>query len=65
MAGGVARLGQRILDEGTVRLWTFGNAQFLLRNDFPAERRENLAKFAQLAGIAGGDDEFHAATAVF
>ena len=47
----VTRLLQRIFDEGVMRLFALGNAEFFLCNGFPAERREQGAEFAQLAGI--------------
>ena len=47
----MARLLQRILDESVMRIFAFGNTEFLLCNGFPAERREQGTEFAQLARI--------------
>ena len=57
MRAGVARLGERVLDERDVRLVGFGDAELGLRDDVDAERREQPAEFAQLARVAGGEDE--------
>ena len=54
----MARLGERVLDEGRVRLVGFGDAQLGLGHHLEAERREHLAELAELAGVAAGEDEF-------
>ena len=58
VAADVARLGQRVLDEGAVRLFRFGNAELRLREHLDAKRCEHLLELAQFAGIVGGDDQF-------
>ncbi|MNC95699.1 hypothetical protein D3C83_128830 [compost metagenome] len=50
----MARLGERVLDEGAVRLLGLGDAQFRLRHDLHAERGQHLAELAQLAGVVAG-----------
>ena len=57
-AADVARLGQRVLDEGAVRLFGLGDAELRLRQHLDAERREHALELAQLAGIVGCDDQF-------
>jgi hypothetical protein len=58
VGAGVARLGEAVLDEGDVRLGAFGDAEVGLRRGLDLERFEDARDFAQLAGVAGGDDEF-------
>ena len=47
----MARLGERVLDEGAVRLLDLADAELGLRHHFHAERSEHLPEFAQLAGV--------------
>ena len=54
---GVTRLGQRVLDEGCVRFLRIGNVKVGLGNDVDAQRRQQPLELAQLAGIAGCDDQ--------
>src|SRR5687768_13877275 len=56
-AARVPRLGERVFDEGRVRLFGLGDAELRLRNDLEAERLEHLPELAELARIAGGDDQ--------
>ncbi|MNT15699.1 hypothetical protein D3C72_1507680 [compost metagenome] len=56
-AAGMARLGQRVLDEGDVRLFGLGHAQFALGHQFDAQGREQGGKLAQLAGVVGRQDD--------
>ena len=61
-AAGVARFGERVLDETAMRLLGIGHTEIRLRDDFHSERREERLDFTQLAGIRRGKDEFfHAA----
>ena len=53
----VPRLGERVLDERDVRLVRFGNAERRLRDHLDPERGEQPVELAQLAGIAGREDE--------
>ena len=53
----VPRLGERVLDEGDVRLGRLGDAEFRLRDHLDAERRQQAAELAQLALVAGREDE--------
>src|SRR3972149_5857326 len=56
----MARFRQRILDEGKVRFFGVHDAQFDLVKDLATQRTEYGLNFAQLAGVAAGDDElFH------
>jgi hypothetical protein len=54
---GIPRFRERVLDEGRVRLLGVGDAKLGLRDDLDPERREQLAEFAELAGVARGKDE--------
>jgi hypothetical protein len=54
----MARLGDGILDEGDVRFLRFRHLECRLRQHLEIEGRQQLAEFAQLAGIAGGEDKF-------
>ncbi len=53
----MARLGQRVFDEGEVRLLRFRHLEFALRLEIEAERRQQLGEFFQLAGVIGGKYE--------
>ena len=53
----VPRLGQRVLDEGRVGLVRFRRVEFRLRDHREAARRQQAAEFAQLALVAGCQDE--------
>ena len=53
----VARLFQRVLDEGGVRLLRFGHVEFALRVQCEADRAEDFAEFLEFAGVVGGEDE--------
>jgi hypothetical protein len=55
----MAGLGQGILDEGAMRFFGFGNAKLALRNEFPAQRRENRVEFLEFLGVVRSEDEFH------
>src|SRR5471030_477250 len=55
--GHMARFRQRVLDEGEVRLLRVRDAQFGLSQDLATQRTEYGPDFAQLAGVATGDDE--------
>ena len=57
-AAGVARLGQRVLNERGMRLFGFRHIEIRLRHGFQPERGEQRSEFAQLAGVVGGDDDF-------
>src|SRR2546427_4283481 len=57
-AARVARLGERVLDEGAVRFFCIGDAQAGLRNDLRSERREQRFELTELPGIGGGEHEF-------
>jgi hypothetical protein len=41
-----------------VRLFGFGDSKVGLRDDFDVERRQQLSKLSDLAGVVGGEDEF-------
>ena len=56
-ACGVARLLQRVFDEGGVRLLALGHAELPLRDQFPAERGEDGVELFQLLGVVRGEDE--------
>ena len=53
----VTRLGQRVLDERRMRLVDFGDAEIGLRDQLDAERLEQAAELAELAGVVRGEDE--------
>ena len=56
----MARFCQRIFDESEMRLLRVGDAQPGLGQHLAAQRLEHGPDFAQLAGVAAGDDElFH------
>src|SRR5260221_6505718 len=60
-AARVARLGERVLDEGAVRFFGIAHPEARLRNDLHSERREQRFELAELPGIGGGEHEsFHA-----
>src|SRR5439155_20350230 len=50
-------LEQRILDECGVRFVDLGNGKLRLHHDLDPQRREQAAKFTQLARIAGSENE--------
>jgi len=59
-ATGVARLGERVLEERIVRLFRFRDAELRLGNDLKVKRRKQFADFADLARVAGGQHQpFH------
>jgi hypothetical protein len=47
----VARLGERVFDEGAVGLLHLRDAELGLRHHLHAERGQHLAELAQLAGV--------------
>ena len=49
----MARLGQRVLDEGEVRLLGLGDAQLALRHQLQRQRREQRLQLGQLLGVVG------------
>src|SRR3954464_1897090 len=53
----MARLGERILEEGVVRLFRFGNGESRLRHGLDVERLQQLGELADLAGIVRRDDD--------
>jgi hypothetical protein len=53
----VPRLGERILDEGLMRLLGFRYAELGLRHDLDAERREHVSELAQLARIVARENQ--------
>ncbi len=53
----VARLRERVLQEGEVRLLRRRHVEFRLGDRFPPEGREQVAELAKLAGVSGGDDD--------
>ena len=57
-AGAMARLGERVLDEGGMGLLGFPDAERRLRQQLDAQRRQQRAELAQLAGVVGGENEF-------
>src|SRR5690606_36439713 len=65
LARRVARLGERILDEGAVRLGRLGNAELGLAHEFHAQRREQRLQLGQLARVVGREDQLHAGSAAF
>ena len=59
-AGGaarVARLGERVLQEGTVRFIRLVYTELRLRHDFDGKRREQRADLADFSRVAGGEDD--------
>ena len=63
--GGMTGLGQRIFDEGAVRLLGFRNAELALGDDFETERRQQCVQLVHLLGVVGGEDDLlHVASAL-
>ena len=58
MFGGVAGFGERVFDEGVVRLGTFGRVELRLWQDFDVQIGEEAGKFFEFACIAAGEDDF-------
>lgn len=50
---GVAGLGERVLDEGVVRLLGFRDAERALRDQLDRHRRQQRTEFLQLLGVVG------------
>src|SRR5204863_4152503 len=61
-ARGMTRLGERVLDEGDVRLLRLVDGQRALGDELDAERREQLGQLGELAGVVGGEDQPHTVT---
>jgi hypothetical protein len=57
-AGGVAGLGDGVLDERDVRFLRFRHVEGGLRQHVEIEGRQQLAEFAQLAGVARSENQF-------
>src|SRR6266849_3099377 len=57
-AARVARLGERVFDEGAVRFFCIGETEARLRDDLHAERGEQRLELTQLSRIGGGEHEF-------
>src|SRR5690606_16127126 len=55
--GGVAGLGERVLDEAGVRLFGLADAEHGLRDDLDAERGEQGLHLGGLLGVVAGEDE--------
>ena len=56
--GGMAGFGQRVFDEGAVRLFRFRNAEIALGDDFETERGEERVQLLHFLGVVGSEDEF-------
>src|SRR5690349_141767 len=56
-AAGVARLGERVLEEGGVRLVGLGDAELSLRGEL--DRGKDGTDLPQLAAVPRGEHEFH------
>ena len=54
----MTRFGQRVFDKGDVRLLGLTHPERCLRDDFKIKHCHQRGKFAQLAGIGGGDNDF-------
>src|SRR5687768_15232152 len=61
----MARLGERILEEGGVRLVGLRDAERRLRHQLDGQRGEDGADLPQLAGIARREDQLHRPSALF
>jgi len=55
--GGVARLGERVLEEGPMGLFRLGHAPVRLRHGVDPKRPEHRLQLAQLAGIVRRNDD--------
>jgi hypothetical protein len=51
-------LGQRVLDEGRMRLLCLRHVEFALGMQFETDRFQHRAELLQLAGVVGGEYEF-------
>ena len=56
---GMARLRQRVLDEGAEGLGGLAHAQVGLPHQLEAQWRQERLQLGELAGIVGGEDELH------
>jgi hypothetical protein len=55
----MACLGQRVFDKSAERLLGLADAEFSLRNQRHAQRRQHGLQFDEFAGVVGCQDDFH------
>src|SRR6185295_5929561 len=59
----VARLRERVLDEGRMRLVGLGDAELALRDELDRQRREERGELGELGAVVRREDEPHVALA--